>query len=71
MRVEINKLVLDSKTCPICGKSNQCGNKSSQAFACWCGDPSIRFTESLLAKVPQHLRGKACICKSCALKYQS
>lgn len=57
--------------CPLCGADNSCGNlPSNRSGACWCTDSAISFPEELLNSIPEELRGKACICKACALKYQ-
>lgn len=52
--------------CPICGKPNNCAVSTAGRFdgACWCKD--ARFSATLLAAVPPDLKGKACICRSCA-----
>ncbi|WP_095505456.1 cysteine-rich CWC family protein [Paraferrimonas sedimenticola] len=70
--MKITKLTPDNNLCPICGKSNACGSvqMKQEGKPCWCNDPKIVFTDTLLAQVPQELRGKACVCRSCALKYQ-
>ncbi len=52
-------------TCPICQRDNQCAMAlGGTAASCWChrGYSSA----SLMAHVPQHLKGKACICTACA-----
>ncbi|MCU8465919.1 cysteine-rich CWC family protein [Vibrio vulnificus] len=41
------------------------------AKLCWCNDPTIAFSEELLSQIPSNQRGKTCVCKSCALKFQS
>ncbi|WP_332058513.1 cysteine-rich CWC family protein [Vibrio cholerae] len=41
------------------------------AKLCWCNDPTITFPEELLSQIPFNRRGKACVCKSCALQFQS
>ncbi|MFM2480363.1 cysteine-rich CWC family protein [Celerinatantimonas sp. YJH-8] len=62
----------DPLICPLCGESNECINLATADVtrACWCNDPTIIFSEVLLSKIPSELRGKACICKSCVMKYQ-
>ncbi|PHR81083.1 MAG: hypothetical protein COA59_16475 [Colwellia sp.] len=55
--------------CPLCNKSNNCGNDSScdSSLDCWCSDQSIQFSETLLTKIPRTAKNKVCICKACAL----
>ncbi|MBL4822793.1 MAG: cysteine-rich CWC family protein [Colwellia sp.] len=55
--------------CPLCNKSNNCGNNSScgSTLDCWCSEPTIQFPETLLKKIPSNAKNKACLCKSCAL----
>lgn len=57
------------KLCPLCNASNQCGineyNNSKEQ--CWCVSASI--TPALLARVPEALINKSCICQSCIDKY--
>ena len=57
---------LQAPLCPICGKPNECAASASGSFEveCWCKE--VNFSESLLAKIPPDLKGKACICRSCA-----
>jgi hypothetical protein len=31
---------------------------------CWCSQ--VRFEASLLSRIPEHARGKSCLCRSCA-----
>lgn len=64
---------LDPLVCPLCGKGNACANlaDSGVTLSCWCSDPAIKFPETLLAKVATELKGKACICRTCALKHQA
>lgn len=71
--MKITSLQPDPNTCPLCGKPNNCGNLTivNGKKACWCSDSSIKFTEELLSKVPQELKGKACICRTCAIKHQT
>ena len=52
---------IDEGRCPICGGDNQCGVHGAEP--CWC--TRVHFSAELLARVPAHLRGRACICKSC------
>lgn len=57
---------LPHPTCPLCGAANQCAPASAGTFSvdCWCTGASIS-TESL-SRVPVAMRGKACLCASCA-----
>lgn len=61
--------IVNPNLCPLCNKSNNCGNLSACASSkgCWCGDQAIQFPETLLKKIPSTAKNKACICKACAL----
>ncbi|MBI4292960.1 MAG: cysteine-rich CWC family protein [Betaproteobacteria bacterium] len=52
-------------TCPLCGGPNGCAPAASGTFGspCWCNEAS--FSPELLARVPEAIRGKACICRTC------
>ncbi|WP_255483006.1 cysteine-rich CWC family protein [Marinobacterium marinum] len=56
----------------MCRQENACVNLSSQDVekTCWCNDPSIQFPEELLSQIPDELRRKACVCRSCVLAFQ-
>lgn len=61
--------LIDPTLCPVCGKSNQCAMELAKATGqaqapCWCTEAS--FSTELLSRVPDDLRGKACICPACA-----
>ncbi len=66
-----NEIEVDPLVCPICGNPNACVNLSTKDKnkSCWCNDPSIQFPDELLAMVPLEARRKACICKSCVMKF--
>jgi hypothetical protein len=57
---------LAAPVCPLCGKANECSAALNGGFEqpCWCA--SVDFSQELLARVPEGLRDKACICKACA-----
>jgi hypothetical protein len=52
--------------CPLCGGANACAPARTGGFdeACWCRDAT--FSAALLARVPEALRGVACVCAACA-----
>ena len=52
--------------CPLCGGPNACAPAASGHFTapCWC--EAVTFGRSLLERVPEPLRGTACICATCA-----
>ena len=58
---------LPEHQCPLCGGPNGCMPAAMGSFegACWCKE--LRFSPELLARVPEGLRNKACICRACAL----
>jgi len=69
--MKINAMLPDPLVCPLCGQANGCLNLGAQDVnrTCWCNDPAIKFPQALLASIPAQLRGKACICKSCVLRF--
>ena len=56
--------------CPLCGGANECQLCSPAAYKgrCWCADEEI--SSELLARVPEHFRNRACICKPCVEKFR-
>ena len=59
----------DPTRCPLCGQPNQCAMEVERATGvkqppCWCSQ--ARFEASLLSRIPEHARGKACLCPACA-----
>jgi hypothetical protein len=62
-------LPVDPNQCPLCGQENQCAMEVERATGvkqapCWCNQ--ARFEASLLSRIPEHARGKACLCAACA-----
>jgi len=55
-----------SLLCPLCGGTNACVAAASGRFdePCWC--QAATFSPALLARVPEPLRGVACVCAACA-----
>lgn len=63
-KMEINKSI-----CPLCGKHNNCGYENVLTHnGCWC--EKIEVPKELREMIPENLRGKACICKECVIKYK-
>ena len=64
-----NTETVDSGLCPLCNQDNRCGNIAScdNKAICWCSSPEINFTDALLKQIPKDAKGKACVCKRCAL----
>ena len=60
----------DPNRCPLCGGANECQLCSPAAHKgpCWCA--SAEMPAELLARVPENLRHRACICRPCAEKFQ-
>lgn len=59
----------DKKRCPLCGKENNCAyEKGSDHFSCWC--TTIEVPKELRAQIPEELKGKACICRDCIIKFK-
>ena len=67
---------VDPARCPLCGRPNGCRLAAAGFTAaaparadelpqepCWCF--SMRFPAALLARVPEHARNRACICRAC------
>ncbi|MBP7131184.1 MAG: cysteine-rich CWC family protein [Aquabacterium sp.] len=52
--------------CPLCGQTNACAQAQggSADSPCWCS--TVRFSPTLLARVPEAQRGVSCICEACA-----
>ena len=55
--------------CPLCGQSNECRLCTAAAYKglCWCEKTTV--PDELLARVPEELRNKACICRACVAKF--
>ena len=49
--------------CPLCGEPNECGVAAGKS-TCWCW--SAEVPAEALARVPEELRGKICVCEKCA-----
>lgn len=57
---------IDPTRCPLCSENNQCAVTLGQdPSTCWCHQPEIVIDKTLLIKIPQAARGKACICPQC------
>lgn len=52
--------------CPLCGGPNDCAPARSGSFdtPCWC--TTAAFDPSVLERIPESLRGRACLCRRCA-----
>lgn len=61
---------LDPALCPLCAKPNDCRLCSSSAGKgpCWC--ERAEMPGELLARVPDELRHRACICRDCVDAFQ-
>ncbi len=55
---------MDPRTCPLCGKPNQCGMAEGKG-SCWCFE--VKLDPAALAKLPEEAKGKACVCRSCGV----
>jgi hypothetical protein len=57
---------IDPHRCPLCGGPNGCACAAAGRgdHPCWC--VQLKFDAQLLARVPEPLRGRACICRNCA-----
>lgn len=56
--------------CPLCGGANECQLCSSVVYKgqCWCAREEI--PGELLARVPEHLQNRACICRACVENFR-
>ena len=56
--------------CPLCGGANDCRLCSDTAAkgACWCAQ--VEIPAALLARVPENLRNRACICRNCVESFR-
>ena len=52
-------------TCPVCGAPNECAAAATGSFAtpCWCVDAVV--DPAALARVPEPMRHRACLCRAC------
>lgn len=52
--------------CPVCGQLNGCALARTGSFAepCWCAE--VEISADAIAKIPEEMRGKSCICHNCA-----
>jgi len=56
--------------CPLCHGVNDCQLSVPVVYKgqCWCA--RVEMPDALLARVPETLRHRACICRSCVEKFQ-
>jgi prepilin-type N-terminal cleavage/methylation domain-containing protein/prepilin-type processing-associated H-X9-DG protein len=56
--------------CPLCGEANDCQLCSPATYKgqCWCAHEEI--PAELLARIPENLRNRACICRACLEKFR-
>jgi Cysteine-rich CWC len=52
---------MSDKTCPFCKNHNEC--MAHKKELCWCNE--LKIPSELIELVPDELKRKACICKSC------
>jgi prepilin-type N-terminal cleavage/methylation domain-containing protein/prepilin-type processing-associated H-X9-DG protein len=57
--------------CPLCGGPNDCRMCSTTAgkSACWCAQ--VEIPDTLIARVPEPLRNRTCICRNCVENFHS
>jgi len=62
--------LLNPAACPLCGGDNGCQLRSPATYQgpCWCA--RVEMPAALLARVPENLRDRACICRQCVESYQ-
>ena len=63
-------LSFNPANCPLCGGPNDCLLCSPVAYKgpCWC--VQVDFPAELLARVPENLRNRACVCRTCAENFR-
>lgn len=56
----------EEQVCPLCGGDNACAMTldSDGAEQCWC--MHVAVSPQVLARVPDELKNKACLCQACA-----
>jgi hypothetical protein len=59
---------IDPNLCPLCQAPNECAMEVERATgvkqpSCWC--TTAKFEAALLSRIPEHARGKACVCAAC------
>jgi len=55
---------LDPARCPLCGAANSCAIAARSSAPCWC--ESVEMPGEALARLPDSVRDKACLCPRCA-----
>jgi prepilin-type N-terminal cleavage/methylation domain-containing protein/prepilin-type processing-associated H-X9-DG protein len=62
---------INPSECPLCGGGNDCLLCSPVAYKgrCWCAQEDVPL--ELLARVPENLRNRACICRGCIGKFRA
>ncbi len=60
----------DPAICPLCGGPNDCQLCTLAAHKCPCWCASLEIPSELLARVPEALRNRACICHKCVASFQ-
>jgi prepilin-type N-terminal cleavage/methylation domain-containing protein/prepilin-type processing-associated H-X9-DG protein len=62
--------ILNPNDCPLCGGPNECQlcSPATHKGPCWCAQ--VEIPAALLARVPEHLRNRACICRKCVEQFQ-
>lgn len=59
---------IDRSRCPLCGGENDCTAAKGEGHSvCWC--MSAKIPRGLLERIPQEMRGRACVCRRCVEDY--
>ncbi len=55
--------------CPLCGGPNHCQicTRAADQGPCWCA--RVKIPAALLARVPELLRNRACVCRRCVEEF--
>lgn len=69
LKIDFSPKAIEADSCPLCGEPNDCQLCTTSAYKgpCWCAD--VEIPEALLAQVPKDLKNRACICRSCVMKF--
>ena len=61
--------IFNPAQCPLCSGANGCQlcSPTPHKGACWCA--RVEIPDALLARVPEPLRNRACICQKCVEKF--
>jgi len=61
----------DAAACPACACVNDCRRAATGLYKgpCWC--ESVSVSAETLARLPETLRGTACLCRGCITRFEA